>query len=534
MSFEIIDKSLAARIGRIYTAKGFLEVPALLPVINVNFDPEIIEWIKKLGYKGIITNAYLLWKKMKGKIFDIHEYLSFPYPIMTDSGGYQVLKYGSINFSPKQSLLYQIKIKSDICVILDIPTGLTKDREVAKKSVNITLRRAKMAKRYIQTYNSLFVAPIQGGLNYDLLKYCAKKLKELDYDIYAIGSPTGLMETYNYKSVLKMILLSKTIIGPAKPMHLFGAGHPMFFPFIISMGIDTFDSAAYDLYAKDDRYITRTRTFRIQELSELPCICDVCRKISVKEILEMSKKEREKLLAKHNLYVSLEEIKAIRTYIKEGSLWNYLEEKSRVHPALYEAFLFLKKHIKYLEKYNPISKINLRGLFLFDAFSAIRPEILTYYEMFINNFKFNDNSILILLPFLHSKPFIRTKISRFLTSKLSELDVDVKKTINLVYVGFPFILIPYELSETYPLAQWEGRVKSFRFRSIINKILSKIQNASIRKAVLIVTSDYKSLFTKIEDILIKNNIPILTINLQSLNLNSFVNNISKILDFIIK
>jgi hypothetical protein len=95
-------------------------------------------------------------------------------------------------------------------------------------------------------------------------------------------------------------------------------------------------------------------------------------------------------------------------------------------------------------------------------------------------------------------------------------------------------LIPYELSETYPLAQWEGRVKSFRFRSIINKILSKIQNASIRKAVLIVTSDYKSLFTKIEDILIKNNIPIVTINLQSLNLNSFVNNISKILDFIIK
>jgi 7-cyano-7-deazaguanine tRNA-ribosyltransferase len=300
------------------------------------------------------------------------------------------------------------------------------------------------------------------------------------------------------------------------------------------MGIDTFDSAAYDLYAKDDRYITRTRTFRIQELSELPCICDICRKISVKEILEMSKKEREKLLAKHNLYVSLEEIKAIRTYIKEGSLWNYLEEKSRAHPALYEAFLFLKKHVKYLEKYNPISKINLRGLFLFDAFSAIRPEILTYYEMFINNFKFNDNSILILLPFLHSRPFIRTKISRFLTSKLSELDVNVKKTINLVYVGFPFILIPYELSETYPLAQWEGRVKSFRFRSIINKILSKIQNASIRKAVLIVTSDYKSLFTKIEDILIKNNIPIVTINLQSLNLNSFVNNISKILDFIIK
>jgi tRNA-guanine transglycosylases, various specificities len=534
MSFEIIDKSLAARIGRIYTAKGFLETPALLPVINVNFNPELIDWLKKLGYRGIITNAYLLWKKTGGKIFDIHEYLSFPYPVMTDSGGYQVLKYGSVDFSPKQSLLYQMKIKSDICVILDLPTGLTKDKELAKRSVTITLKRAKMAKKYIKESSSLFVAPIQGGIHYDLLRHCAKRLKELDYDIYAIGSPTGLMETYNYESVLKMILFSKIIIGPSKPMHLFGAGHPMFFPFIVAMGIDTFDSAAYDLYAKDDRYITRTRTFRIQELSELPCVCEICRRFSVKELLEMDKKEREKMLAKHNLYVSLEEIKTIRTFIREFSLWNYLEEKARSHPSLYRALLFLKKHVKYLEKYNPLTKANLRGIFLFDSLSALRPEIITYYEMFINNFKFHENSILIMLPFLRHKPFIRSKVSKFLTSKLSELDINIKNTIDLVYVGFPFILVPYELSETYPLAQWEGFIGSLRFKNVLNRMLEKIQNTSISKAVLITTPNYKTLFNKIEEILAKNKVPTLKISLSSLNLNIITQNISKILDFITK
>jgi Queuine/archaeosine tRNA-ribosyltransferase len=67
MVFEIIDKTLSARIGKIYTAKGFIETPALLPVISVSPKTEIIVWLKELGCRSIITNAYLLWKKLKGK-----------------------------------------------------------------------------------------------------------------------------------------------------------------------------------------------------------------------------------------------------------------------------------------------------------------------------------------------------------------------------------------------------------------------------------------------------------------------------------
>jgi Queuine/archaeosine tRNA-ribosyltransferase len=67
MSFEIIDKTLLARIGKLYTKKGFIETPALFPVISVNPKSEIINWLKELGCKAVITNAYLLWKNSGGR-----------------------------------------------------------------------------------------------------------------------------------------------------------------------------------------------------------------------------------------------------------------------------------------------------------------------------------------------------------------------------------------------------------------------------------------------------------------------------------
>ena len=155
MFFEIIDKSLLGRIGRIYTKSGYFETPALFPVIKVDFNQDIISHIKKLNYRTIITNAYLLWKKLNKEVVDIHQYFNFSNVIMTDSGGYQVLKYKDIEITPKESLIYQFKIKSDIGVILDYPTGLSQDINFAKKSVILTLRRANYAKRFLKESNIL-------------------------------------------------------------------------------------------------------------------------------------------------------------------------------------------------------------------------------------------------------------------------------------------------------------------------------------------------------------------------------------------
>jgi len=515
MVFEIIDKTLSARIGKIYTAKGFIETPALLPVISVSPKTEIIVWLKELGCRSIITNAYLLWKKLKGKKINIHEYFSFPYPIMTDSGGYQILKYGEVEITPLKSLLYQISISSDICTLLDYPTGLTHNLEEAKRSVNLTIRRAKMAKKILDNTRSLIVAPIQGGFHYNLLRKCARDLRNLDYPYYAIGSPTGLMEKYEYAKVLKMVLIVKLILGPQYPIHLFGAGHPMFFPFIVALGIDTFDSAAYSIYAKDNRYLTRSRTYRLEDLNYFPCNCDICRKWETSEFKRLNETERKLLLEKHNLYVSLEEIKHIKLHIEEGTLWNYLQEKARVHPALFSAFLFIKDNIKYLTKYHPISKADVSGIFFFDKVSSIHPDVIIYRKKFIENFKVAGPYVL-LIPFTSYKPFSRSKETLYLIKLLlSSSSENILQRISIIYYGYPFLLVPLELSETYPTAQWEGKIGScYIDKSFQSHLKDIFKIDSILKIIIFYDKKYKRLLNILLDFFKENNINFININMN--------------------
>jgi len=535
MVFEIVDKSLAGRIGKIYTKHGVIETPTLFPVVSVNYSSHIIDWIKKLNYNAIITNAYLLWKKTNKMIVDVHEYFNFHYPIMTDSGGYQILKYGDVEISPEESLQYQIAIKSDIGVILDYPTGLTANYDLAKKSVMLTIERAKKAKEIKKDSSDfILVAPIQGGFHLELLKYCSKSLKELDYEMYAIGSPTGLMEKYEYWKVAEMILYAKKILGPSKIIHLFGAGHPSFFPFIVALGVDTFDSAAYSLYAKDGRYMTRTRTYHINELTYLPCNCDVCRKIDVNELKSMDIKERVLLLEKHNLYVSLEEIKHIKLHISEGTFWNYLEEKARSHYALYKTLLFLKKHINFIEKYNPLTKVNVRGLYFFDNLSSITPDVILYYKLIVERFKLLEESILIVLPYLNKKPFFRTREVSLLKNILASIPADIFNRIQIVFTGLPFVIIPLELSEVYPLSQWEGKLISFPYSKLIDKTLQEIIfKANIKKIIIIENENNKLITEKIKKYYENLNIPILYRKCN--NIYSFlIKNKDLLLDFLIK
>jgi len=126
----------------------------------------------------------------------------------------------------------------------------------------------------------------------------------------------------------------------------------------------------------------------------LPCNCEVCRKWDVQELKRLNKEDRILLLEKHNLYVSIEEIKNIKLHIKEGTLWNYLQEKSRVHPSLFEAFLLIKNNIEDLIRYHPISKAEVRGIFFFDKLSSIHPDVIMYHKKLSNNFRFSGKTLI--------------------------------------------------------------------------------------------------------------------------------------------
>ncbi|MDH5783804.1 MAG: tRNA-guanine transglycosylase, partial [Candidatus Bathyarchaeota archaeon] len=109
MSFEIRDRDLLARIGRIKTKSGVFETPALLPVINPAVQPIPPKKMKELfNCEALITNAYIVKKRFADKAVHkgVHKLLDFDGVLMTDSGAYQILVYGDVEVSPQEILSY--------------------------------------------------------------------------------------------------------------------------------------------------------------------------------------------------------------------------------------------------------------------------------------------------------------------------------------------------------------------------------------------------------------------------------------------
>ncbi len=513
MDFAILDKSLCGRVGLLKTRHGNIKTPALLPVLNPVKQEISAEDISKMGFDAVITNAYLLWKNLKGKIVDIHAHLNFNGPIMTDSGAYQILRYGNVEIAPEEIINYEKMIDSDIAVILDVPTGPKDDWYKAKKSVEITLSRAAESTK-IRDHERLWVGPIQGGKYLDLVALSARSMLQYGFDIYAVGSPTGLMEGYKFSTVLAMVITAKNIIGPAHPLHLFGAGHPMFFPFMVAVGVDLFDSAAYALYAQDDRYITSSGTFRLNELKELPCNCPVCSKISVEELKTMEKNERRRFLMMHNLYVSLSEIRRIRQHITEGTLWELCEERSHAHPSLFRAMKLLVKSYKYLEKCDPITKSTIHGLFFYNNATALRPQTYRHLSRVISNYSPDyPIKLMVLLPPIIAKPYIRSSTIK----NILQL-IDNSKYANstcIAILGGPFIFTPIELSEIYPLSQHEGTACSRILSKIFIESLPKLKFLNeLEVAILISDERHKFLFESIQDYLDKKKVKVIHVSIK--------------------
>ena len=125
-------------------------------------------------------------------------------------------------------------------------------------------------------------------------------------------------------------MAAKQTIPRSSCVHLFGAGHPSMFALAAAMGCDLFDSAAYALYAKEGRYLTSHGSFKVDELTDLPCACAVCRSHTAGEL--KTAPDRTRLLALHNLAVTLAEIARIRQAITDGTLWELVNDRCGITP----------------------------------------------------------------------------------------------------------------------------------------------------------------------------------------------------------
>jgi len=457
MSFEIKHKDLLARIGKLKTKSGILETPLLFPVINPSIQLISPTRLKEeFGFEAVITNAYILKKRFKNEPIKkgLHKFLDFDGSIMTDSGAYQILVYGGVEVNQEEIVEYQKNIGSDIATILDIPTSWKVSKESARETVSETLQRAKDFFKLKTGDNILWVGPVQGGRHLDLVAESAKIIGKMPFQIHALGSPTEVMQNYRFDVLADMIITAKKHLPLNRPLHLFGAGHPFMFSLAVALGCDLFDSAAYALYARQNRYMTENGTWQLSNLDYFPCSCPNCMKETPKDVISGSKKEIETFLAEHNLFVCISEIRRIKQAIREGRLWELVEMRTHAHPALFSAVKKIKEHAEFIEKFSPVVK--KRGFFFFSSVGLARPEVLHYKNQLLKNYQPPINSkILLLLPQTHKKPYHNTRIYKKVKNIIKKTLRDQSELVHVCFYTAPFGIIPIEIDEVYPLSQNE-------------------------------------------------------------------------------
>jgi len=441
--FEIIRRDGLARIGRFETRAGILETPALLPVVNPKiFTVTPRELYDEFGFRALITNSYIIKNnedlKQKAQSNGLHELLDFPGIIMTDSGTFQSHMYGEVEVSNEEMIEFQKSIGSDIGTVLDIFAEPFWTKEETASSIDVTLERTLKA---VSMKDEMMIAGVvQGSVYPDLREMCASEMRKMAVDVHPIGGVVPLMEQYRYEELVDVIISSKAGLSPDRPVHLFGAGHPMILSLAVLLGCDMFDSASYAKFARDDRMMFIDGTYRLQDMHSLDCKCPACKDHTLDSLKALPNNERTKAIAEHNLYEIVKEIALIKRYILEGRLWELAEQRCRAHPALLDALRKLSEHGEFLEQYEPLSRDG--AMFYTGPETRNRPAFLRYERRLAERYMpptnkaalFNDGG----------KPYSRHYADDFRR---------VRSAGYTPIVLSPFGPVPAELDEVYPLAQ---------------------------------------------------------------------------------
>ena len=248
----------------------------------------------------------------------------------------------------------------------------------------------------------------------------------------------------------------------------------------------------YVLYAKDDRYFTPIGTKNIKDLIELPCHCPICVAYTADELRKLSKDERIKAISEHNLYHSFSELKLIKQAIREGTLWDLVEQRVHYHPKLIKA---LKKCIEYPENFEIVINLNKKkGQKYLCSHSFHRAHIRRFRNK-IKQLKFTQtkNKLICLpeldLPSKNGKSFPSwiKKIRSY--SNNDQIQVGIMSNL----MGF----IPIELAEIFPAGQHEG----------VGNLIENPQQKSI------LLSDFEELLNEIINPSGENNETNLTLNI---------------------
>ncbi len=253
----------AARTGEIRMPRGVIRTPAFMPVgTAATVKGMYPDQVKALGADVVLGNTYHLMLRPSAeriaKLGGLHQFMNWPYPILTDSGGFQVMSLSQLRkiteqgvtfqshidgskyeMSPERSIEIQNLLGSDIVMQLDECVSLPCEDKVAEKAMQLSLRWAERCKVAFGNHpgRALF-AIVQGGASVPLREASAKALVDMDFKGYAIG---GLAVGEPQDVMLAMIETVEPHLPKDKPRYLMGVGTPDDICEAVRRGVDMFD-----------------------------------------------------------------------------------------------------------------------------------------------------------------------------------------------------------------------------------------------------------------------------------------------------
>jgi len=342
------DRDGWARLGKLHTSTHVLNTPCLLPVINPNIRTvEPRELWERYGFEALITNSYVIWKheKLKSKALSdgVHDLLDYPGVVMTDSGTFQNYVYGDVEVGVEEIVEFQREIGVDIGTMLDVFGTPDMTKEEVASAVQETIARSEASIH--AAGETLLNGPIQGGVHADLRAESAIGMAHHAFAVHPIGGIVPLMERQRYRDLVEIILACREHIPWNRPIHMFGCGHPHLFPICVALGADLFDSAAYALFARDDRMLMPWGTVKLGQLTEFPISTEALAGHTPSSVMALADDARCELLARHNLEVTASELARCRQAIRDGTIWKLVEERSHTNAALREATEYLYENM---------------------------------------------------------------------------------------------------------------------------------------------------------------------------------------------
>ena len=357
MKFELKTTDNKARLGKLTFDRGEVNTPAFMPVgTNGTVKAMTVDEVRDLGAEIILGNTFHLSITPTTEVIeahgDLHDFMNWPGPILTDSGGFQVFSLGkmrkiteqgvkfrspkdgsSIFMGPEESMQIQHKLGSDIVMIFDDCTAYPAEKNVVDQSMQLSLRWAKRSleeHQRLKNKNALF-GIIQGGMHKELRLQSAESLVEMDFDGYAIG---GLSVGEPKEEMMDVLSYLPDHMPSNKPRYLMGVGTPSDLVEGVACGVDMFDCVMPSRNARNGYLFTSEGVVKIRNAKykkdtgplDPNCNCTTCKNYSRAYLHHLQKSNEilgSRLNTLHNLFYYQHLMKSIREAIKSNTFSDF-------------------------------------------------------------------------------------------------------------------------------------------------------------------------------------------------------------------